>query len=93
MPRSTQPVALKVSAAATTSTSRAGSEYPPALPPAPPSEAVAQLRRDYRWAAISQFLFTFGEAFGLVDWDIEVRGRWTSQDKGPGRRSRCLHVR
>ncbi|KAL7423616.1 hypothetical protein Q5752_001197 [Cryptotrichosporon argae] len=40
--------------------------------PAPPSPLVAALRRDWRWAAISQFTFTFADAFGRVDWDVEA---------------------
>lgn len=41
---------------------------------APPtvSPLVQKLRTDWRWAGISQFLWTFSDAFGLVDWDIEV---------------------
>ena len=41
---------------------------------APPqlSPIVQKLRTDWRWAAISQFLWTFSDAFGFVDWDIEV---------------------
>ena len=42
------------------------------LPPPPPSPIVQTLRKDWRWAGISQFLFTFSDAFGLVDWDIEA---------------------
>ncbi|KAJ9104759.1 hypothetical protein QFC19_003900 [Naganishia cerealis] len=47
--------------------------FPPATPPALVSPLVAQLRRDYRWASISQFMFTFGHAIGVEndDWDIE----------------------
>ncbi|ORX35450.1 hypothetical protein BD324DRAFT_652578 [Kockovaella imperatae] len=43
----------------------------PTAPPPPPSPIVQKLRTDWRWAAISQFLWTFSDAFGLVDWDIE----------------------
>jgi hypothetical protein len=42
------------------------------LPPPPPSPIVQALRKDWRWAGISQFLFTFSDAFGLVDWDIDT---------------------
>lgn len=42
------------------------------LPPPPPSPLVQKLRQDYRWASISQFCWTFSDAFGLVDWDIDV---------------------
>ncbi|WWD18222.1 hypothetical protein CI109_102672 [Kwoniella shandongensis] len=41
-------------------------------PPPPPSPIVQVLRKDWRWAAISQFMWTFSDAFGLVDWDIEA---------------------
>ncbi|WRT66001.1 uncharacterized protein IL334_002952 [Kwoniella shivajii] len=41
------------------------------LPPVPPSPIIQTLRKDWRWAAISQFVWTFSDAFGLVDWDIE----------------------
>ncbi|WVF70980.1 hypothetical protein IAT40_005776 [Kwoniella sp. CBS 6097] len=41
------------------------------IPPPPPSPIVQTLRKDWRWAAISQFIWTFSDAFGLVDWDIE----------------------
>ncbi|AAW42093.1 hypothetical protein CNBC6970 [Cryptococcus deneoformans B-3501A] len=41
-------------------------------PPPPPSPIVQTLRKDWRWAAISQFIATFSDAFGLLDWDIEV---------------------
>lgn len=55
---------------------------PPALsapsPPLPPSPLVQALRRDWRWAGISQFVYCFSDAFGLVDWDIEVCGRWNT---------------
>jgi hypothetical protein len=50
-------------------------DLPLAIQPLPPSEIVASLRRDYRWAAISQFLWTFGEGVGLIDWDIEMLER------------------
>lgn len=40
-------------------------------PPAP-SPIIAKLRTDWRWAAISQFIWTFSDAFNLPDWDIEV---------------------
>ena len=43
----------------------------PSLPPPPPSPLILKLRQDWRWAAISQFLWTFSDAFGLLDWDIE----------------------
>ncbi|WVQ85710.1 hypothetical protein IAT38_007876 [Cryptococcus sp. DSM 104549] len=42
------------------------------LPPPPPSPIILALRKDWRWAAISQFVWTFSDAFGLVDWDIET---------------------
>ncbi|WWC68318.1 uncharacterized protein I206_102243 [Kwoniella pini CBS 10737] len=42
------------------------------LPPPPPSPIIQTLRKDWRWAAISQFIWTFSDAFGLVDWDIEA---------------------
>ncbi|CAK9783526.1 hypothetical protein CC85DRAFT_194526 [Cutaneotrichosporon oleaginosum] len=42
------------------------------LPPPPPSPNVQRLRQDWRWAGISQFVWTFSDAFGLVDWDIET---------------------
>jgi hypothetical protein len=42
------------------------------LPPPPPSPLIQKLRQDYRWASISQFCWTFSDAFGLVDWDIDV---------------------
>ncbi|WVQ65253.1 uncharacterized protein L199_003426 [Kwoniella botswanensis] len=42
------------------------------LPPLPPSPIIQTLRKDWRWAAISQFIWTFSDAFGLVDWDIEA---------------------
>ncbi|GMK58207.1 hypothetical protein CspeluHIS016_0502390 [Cutaneotrichosporon spelunceum] len=42
------------------------------LAPALPSPIVQRLRQDWRWAGISQFVWTFSEAFGLVDWDIEA---------------------
>ncbi|WWC60648.1 uncharacterized protein I303_103222 [Kwoniella dejecticola CBS 10117] len=42
------------------------------LPPPPPSPIIQTLRKDWRWAAISQFMWTFSDAFGLVDWDIEA---------------------
>ncbi|EIW72895.1 hypothetical protein TREMEDRAFT_59057 [Tremella mesenterica DSM 1558] len=41
-------------------------------PPSPPSPIVHKLRQDWRWAGISQFLWTFSDAFGLLDWDIEI---------------------
>ncbi|WVQ96981.1 hypothetical protein IAU59_004090 [Kwoniella sp. CBS 9459] len=41
------------------------------IAPPPPSPIVQTLRKDWRWAAISQFIWTFSDAFGLVDWDIE----------------------
>ncbi len=41
-------------------------------PPPPPSLLIQRLRTDWRWAAISQFLWMFSDAFGFVDWDIEV---------------------
>ncbi|KAK8865602.1 hypothetical protein IAR55_000746 [Kwoniella newhampshirensis] len=41
-------------------------------PPSPPSPIIQTLRKDWRWAAISQFMWTFSDAFGLVDWDIEA---------------------
>lgn len=40
--------------------------------PPPPSPLIITLRKDWRWAAISQFIWTFSDAFGLIDWDIEV---------------------
>ncbi|KAK4683745.1 hypothetical protein P7C73_g6483, partial [Tremellales sp. Uapishka_1] len=40
--------------------------------PLPPSPLIQRLRKDWRWAAISQFLYMFSDAFGLVDWDIET---------------------
>ncbi|KAI9634429.1 uncharacterized protein MKK02DRAFT_7781, partial [Dioszegia hungarica] len=42
------------------------------LPPPPPSPLVQRLRTDWRWAGISQFIWTFSDAFGLLDWDIET---------------------
>ncbi|WOO85751.1 Reticulocyte-binding protein 2 a [Vanrija pseudolonga] len=42
------------------------------LPPPPPSPLVTKLRQDWRWAGISQFMWTFADAFGIVDWDIEA---------------------
>ncbi|WWC88197.1 uncharacterized protein L201_003102 [Kwoniella dendrophila CBS 6074] len=42
------------------------------LPPLPPSPIIQLLRKDWRWASISQFIWTFSDAFGLVDWDIEA---------------------
>lgn len=42
------------------------------IPPTPPSPLVQRLRTDWRWAGISQFIWTFSDAFGLLDWDIEV---------------------
>ncbi|KAJ9108690.1 hypothetical protein QFC21_000010 [Naganishia friedmannii] len=49
------------------------SSFPPAIPPAPVSPLIAQLRQDFRWASISQFMFTFGHAIGVDshEWDIE----------------------
>jgi hypothetical protein len=49
------------------------SSFPAAIPPAPVSPLVAQLRQDFRWASISQFMFTFGHAVGVDsnEWDIE----------------------
>ncbi|WVR05567.1 hypothetical protein IAU60_002586 [Kwoniella sp. DSM 27419] len=41
------------------------------VPPPAPSPIVQALRKDWRWAAISQFVWTFSDAFGLIDWDIE----------------------
>lgn len=41
-------------------------------PPPLPSPIVQKLRQDWRWAGISQFLWTFSDAFGLIDWDIEA---------------------
>lgn len=41
-------------------------------PAPPPSPLVQKLRQDWRWAGISQFIWTFADAFGLVEWDIEV---------------------
>lgn len=46
--------------------------YPPAVPPPPVSPVVAQLRKDYRWASISQFLFSFGHALGVSDEEGDV---------------------
>jgi hypothetical protein len=46
---------------------------PPATPNPPLSPLIQSLRRDWRWASISQFLWTFGQAAGLSSWDIEVR--------------------
>jgi hypothetical protein len=46
--------------------------YPPAVPPAPVSPLVAQLRRDFRWASISQFLCSFGYAVGVSDDEGDV---------------------
>lgn len=43
------------------------------VPPPPPSPVVQRLRQDWRWAGISQFINTFSDAFGLSDWEIEVR--------------------
>lgn len=40
--------------------------------PSPPSPLIQKLRTDWRWAAISQFVWMFSDAFGLVDWDIQV---------------------
>lgn len=40
--------------------------------PPSPSPLIQKLRQDWRWAGISQFLWTFSDAFGLVDWDIEA---------------------
>lgn len=45
---------------------------PPALPNVAISPSIELLRRDWRWASISQFLFTFGQAAGLSTWDIDV---------------------
>ncbi|BEI82391.1 hypothetical protein CcaverHIS002_0302590 [Cutaneotrichosporon cavernicola] len=42
------------------------------LAPAPPSPIVQRLRQDWRWAGISQFVWTFSDGFGLIDWDIEA---------------------
>lgn len=42
------------------------------VPPPPPSPLVQKLRQDYRWAAISEFCFTFSDAFGSLNLDIEV---------------------
>lgn len=41
-------------------------------PPPPSSPLIQRLRTDWRWAGISQFLWMFSDAFGFVDWDIEV---------------------
>jgi hypothetical protein len=46
--------------------------YPPAVPPPPVSPLIAQLRKDYRWASISQFLFSFGHALGVSDEEGDV---------------------
>lgn len=46
--------------------------YPPAVPPVPSSPLVAQLRRDFRWASISQFLCSFGYAIGVSDEEGDV---------------------
>ncbi|WVO13042.1 hypothetical protein L204_100651 [Cryptococcus depauperatus] len=40
-----------------------------------PSPIVQALRRDWRWAAVSQFILTFSDAFGLWDWDIQALER------------------
>lgn len=40
--------------------------------PPPLSPLIQRLRTDWRWAGISQFVWTFSDAFGLLDWDIEV---------------------
>ena len=45
---------------------------PPATPNPPLSPLIQILRRDWRWASISQFLWTFGQAAGLSTWDIDV---------------------
>ncbi|KAL1405212.1 hypothetical protein Q8F55_008837 [Vanrija albida] len=45
------------------------------LPPPPTSPLVTKLRQDWRWAGISQFIWTFADAFGIVDWDIEALER------------------
>ncbi|ODO12102.1 hypothetical protein I350_00888 [Cryptococcus amylolentus CBS 6273] len=42
------------------------------LPPPLPSPIIQSLRKDWRWAAISQFVYTFSDAFGLLDWEIEA---------------------
>ncbi|WVQ71316.1 hypothetical protein IAR50_000844 [Cryptococcus sp. DSM 104548] len=42
------------------------------IPPPPPSPIIQSLRKNWRWAAISQFIYTFSDAFGLLDWDIEA---------------------
>ncbi|RSH88163.1 uncharacterized protein EHS24_000691 [Apiotrichum porosum] len=44
-------------------------------PAPPPSPLVQKLRQDWRWAGISQFIWTFADAFGLVEWDIETLER------------------
>jgi hypothetical protein len=73
MPRVAAIKRAAVSKSSTTPrSSSAIAELPPAVQPPPPSPIVSRLRQDYRWAAISQFLWTFGEAFGLLGWDIEV---------------------
>lgn len=45
---------------------------PAALPNSPISDVVDKLRKDYRWAMISQFLFLFADAAGIDVWDIDV---------------------
>ncbi|KAH8090830.1 hypothetical protein HD553DRAFT_17843 [Filobasidium floriforme] len=45
---------------------------PPATPNPPLSPLIQSLRRDWRWASISQFLWTFGQAAGLSSWDIDL---------------------
>jgi hypothetical protein len=65
------------SVSTTTTKNRPASEqprttYPPAVPPPPVSPVVAQLRKDFRWASISQFLFSFGHALGVSDEEGDV---------------------
>ncbi|ORY23948.1 hypothetical protein BCR39DRAFT_548463 [Naematelia encephala] len=43
--------------------------------PPPISPLIQRLRTDWRWAGISQFIWMFSDAFGLVEWDIDALER------------------
>jgi hypothetical protein len=84
MPRGRLQAVQTASRASSASTSKNGTasaarqslpphlSYPPAIPPASASPLVAQLRRDFRWASISQFLCSFGYAVGVSDDEGDV---------------------
>ena len=68
------PKVVESSGAATPTTlGKKGAGALPILPPAaPPSPIVVRLRQMWKFAALSQFLFTFDEAFGMKGFETEV---------------------